>query len=131
MAANTTLAACAGGLTSMFFVYPRNKKWDTGITVNGFLGGPRRHHLSVLLGVACGRHLSAPSPASSCPRHRPPRVPAHRRSDRRRPGARLRGIWGTLSLGLFATGQFGIPTADGADTSTVVKGLFYGGGRNS
>ena len=38
------------------------------------------------------------------------------------------GIWGTLSLGLFATGQYGIPTPDGADTSTVVKGLFYGGG---
>jgi Amt family ammonium transporter len=38
------------------------------------------------------------------------------------------GIWGTLSLGLFATGQFGVPTPDGVDTSTVVKGLFYGGG---
>ena len=38
------------------------------------------------------------------------------------------GIWGTLSLGLFATGQYGIPTPDGTDTSTVVKGLFYGGG---
>ena len=38
------------------------------------------------------------------------------------------GIWGTLSLGLFATGQYGVPTPDGADTSTVVKGLFYGGG---
>jgi Amt family ammonium transporter len=38
------------------------------------------------------------------------------------------GMWGTLSLGLFATGQYGIPTADGFDTSTVVRGLFYGGG---
>ena len=38
------------------------------------------------------------------------------------------GIWGTLSLGLFATGEYGIPTPDGADTSTTVKGLFYGGG---
>jgi len=38
------------------------------------------------------------------------------------------GIWGTLSLGLFATGEFGAPTPTGADTSTVVKGLFYGGG---
>jgi len=38
------------------------------------------------------------------------------------------GIWGTLSLGLFATGQFGVPTATGVDTSTVVKGLLYGGG---
>ena len=38
------------------------------------------------------------------------------------------GIWGTLSLGLLATGQYGVPTATGADTTTVVKGLFYGGG---
>ena len=38
------------------------------------------------------------------------------------------GIWGTLSLGLFATGAYGLPTPTGADTSTVVKGLFYGGG---
>ena len=38
------------------------------------------------------------------------------------------GIWGTLSVGLFATGAFGVPTADGVDTSTTVKGLFYGGG---
>ena len=38
------------------------------------------------------------------------------------------GIWGTLSVGLFATGAFGVPTPDGVDTSTVVRGLFYGGG---
>ena len=38
------------------------------------------------------------------------------------------GIWGTLSLGLFATGQFGVPGPTGADTTTVVTGLFYGGG---
>ena len=38
------------------------------------------------------------------------------------------GIWGTLSLGLFATGQFGVPGPTGADTSTVVEGLFWGGG---
>ena len=40
------------------------------------------------------------------------------------------GIWGTWSLGLFATGQFGAPTSTGADNSagSIVKGLFYGGG---
>jgi Amt family ammonium transporter len=39
------------------------------------------------------------------------------------------GIWGTLSIGLFATGQFGIPGPAGADTSGgVVEGLFWGGG---
>jgi len=38
------------------------------------------------------------------------------------------GIWGTLSLGLFATGAYGLPTPTGMDASAVVKGLFYGGG---
>ena len=37
------------------------------------------------------------------------------------------GIWGTLSLGLFATGEHGMPTATGADVSATVTGLFYGG----
>jgi len=37
------------------------------------------------------------------------------------------GMWGTLSLGLFATGEHGIPTATGADVSATVTGLFYGG----
>src|SRR5947208_1663513 len=36
VATNTTLAACAAGLVSMFYVYPRAHKWDTGITINGF-----------------------------------------------------------------------------------------------
>jgi Amt family ammonium transporter len=42
------------------------------------------------------------------------------------------GIWGTLSLGLFATGKYGAPGATGADTSSaaLVTGLFYGGGTN-
>jgi len=40
------------------------------------------------------------------------------------------GIWGTLSLGLFATGEYGAPTPLGPDNSAgaVVTGLFYGGG---
>jgi Amt family ammonium transporter len=38
------------------------------------------------------------------------------------------GIWGTLSLGLFASGQFGATGPMGADNSSPVTGLFYGGG---
>jgi Amt family ammonium transporter len=40
------------------------------------------------------------------------------------------GIWGTLSLGLFACGQYGATGPLGADNSaaSLVKGLFYGGG---
>jgi Amt family ammonium transporter len=40
----------------------------------------------------------------------------------------MAGIWGTLSVGLFASGQFGVPGPDGADNTTPVTGLFYGGG---
>jgi ammonia channel protein AmtB len=38
---NTTLAACSAGLTALFYSYFRskNKTWDLGLTVNGFLGG--------------------------------------------------------------------------------------------
>ena len=39
----------------------------------------------------------------------------------------LAGIWGTLSLGLFASGQYGATGPTGADNSAPVKGLFYGG----
>jgi Amt family ammonium transporter len=38
------------------------------------------------------------------------------------------GIWGTLSLGLFASGQFGVTGSAGPDNSAPVTGLFYGGG---
>ena len=38
------------------------------------------------------------------------------------------GMAGTMSLGLFAAGVYGAPTATGVDTSSVVTGLFYGGG---
>ena len=33
VAANTTLAACSGGLAALLFVYPRSKKW--GLWRNG------------------------------------------------------------------------------------------------
>ena len=39
VAGNTTLAACAGGMVAVLFVYPRSKKWDLGMSLNGFLGG--------------------------------------------------------------------------------------------
>jgi Amt family ammonium transporter len=41
----------------------------------------------------------------------------------------LCGIFGTLAVGLFASGDFGLASVDGTpDTSAGVKGLFYGGG---
>src|SRR5262249_2471781 len=38
------------------------------------------------------------------------------------------GIWGTISLGLFASGQYGATGPLAADNSAPLKGLFYGGG---
>jgi Amt family ammonium transporter len=131
VAANTTLAACAGGLAALFWVYPRTKIWDAGMTVNGFLAGlvaitcpcywvsPGGSILIgaiagvvVVLGVDFMEHMRIDDPVGAWPVHG------------------LCGIWGTISLGLFATGEFGAPTTTGADNSAgaVVKGLFYGGG---
>ncbi|MGZ3426328.1 MAG: ammonium transporter, partial [Polyangia bacterium] len=122
---------CSGGLTAMFFIYPRNKVWDCGITVNGFLAGLVAitcpcywvSPLGALLiggtaGVVCVlgidflEYIRVDDPIGAVPVHG------------------FCGIWGTLSLGLFATGQFGAPTPTGADVSSgaLVSGLFYGGG---
>src|SRR4051812_45870989 len=129
VAANTTLAACAAGLVAVLFVYPRSKKWDVGMSINGFLGGlvaitapcywvsPT---LAILIGAIAGvivplgvdllEHWRVDDPIGAWPVHG------------------LAGVWGTLSIGLFAAGKYGIPGPDGADTTTVVKGLFHGGG---
>jgi ammonium transporter, Amt family len=131
VAANTTLAACAGGLTSLFWMYPRHKVWDAGITINGFLAGlvaitAPCYWVSplgaIIIGIVAApvciytidllEHLRIDDPIGA--------VAVHLSN----------GIWGTLAVGLFATGQFGLPTALGADNSagSIVTGLFYGGG---
>jgi Amt family ammonium transporter len=129
VATNTTLAACAGGLVAMLWVYPRTKTWDLGMSVNGFLGGlvaitcpcywvsPAG---AVLIGAVAGVVVPLAVDAMEWFRVDDPvgAVAVH--------GAA--GIWGTLSLGLLATGAFGVPTPDGVDTSVTVRGLFYGGG---
>jgi len=38
------------------------------------------------------------------------------------------GIWGTLSLGLFACGKYGATGPLAPDNATPLTGLFYGGG---
>src|SRR5438067_11975143 len=126
VSANTTLAACAAGLVSVLWVYPKTKKWDLGISVNGFLGG--------LVAITCPCYWVSPFGAIVIGAVAGIVVPLgidfmeHRRWDDPIGAVAVHGfcgIWGTLSLGLIATGQSGLPTADGADTSTVVKGLFY------
>jgi Amt family ammonium transporter len=128
---NTTMAACTAGLSALFYAYARVGKWDLGITTNGFLAG--------LVAITCPCYWVSPTGAFfiglvaglvviwaidllEYVRVDDPigAVPVHL----------FAGIWGTLSLGLFATGAYGAPTPTGADSSAaaIVKGLFYGGG---
>jgi Amt family ammonium transporter len=130
VAANTTLAASAGGLVAMAFVYPRSKVWDMGMTINGFLGG--------LVAITAPCYWVSPMGAVILGGIAGVIVPLGvdfleaRKVDDPIGAVAVHGfcgIWGTLAVGLFATGQYGIPGPLGADTSGgVVEGLFYGGG---
>jgi ammonium transporter, Amt family len=125
VAANTTLAACAGGLSALAFVYPRNKVWDCGMTVNGFLAG--------LVAITCPCYWVSPGGAILIGAIAGVDVVEWFRVDDPVGAVAVHGIcgiWGTLSLGLFACGKFGAPGPTGADNSAgaVVTGLFYGGG---
>jgi Amt family ammonium transporter len=120
VATNTTLAACAGALVAVAWVYPRSKKWDVGISINGLLAGlvaitcpcywvsPTG---SILIGAIAGvimilavdftEWIRVDDPCGAFAVHG------------------ICGIWGTLSLGLFAVGNYG-----------GVTGIFYGGNTN-
>ena len=132
IAANTTLAACAGSLSAMFLalkVGPFKGKFDTGFALNGMLAGLVAITCpcywvspfgSIIIGLIAGavvfggvyllEFLRIDDPVGAVSVHG------------------LAGIWGTLSLGLFASGQFGASTPTGSDVSSPVTGLFYGGG---
>jgi Amt family ammonium transporter len=129
VATNTTLAACAAGLTSIFYGYMKFKKWDASYTTNGFLDGlvaitcpcywvsPTGAvalggiaGVLVIMGVDLLEWLRIDDPIGAVPVHG------------------LCGIWGTLSLGLFACGQYGATGPISPDNSAPLRGLFYGGG---
>jgi Amt family ammonium transporter len=129
VATNTTLAACAAGLTSIIYGYIMTKKWDASYTTNGFLAGlvaitcpcywvsPTGAVLLggiagvlVILGVDLLEWLRIDDPIGAVPVHG------------------FCGIWGTLSLGLFACGQYGATGPIAPDNSAPLTGLFYGGG---
>jgi Amt family ammonium transporter len=136
VAMNTTLAACTGGLAAEFMVFFLVKKWDTAALVNGFLAGlvaitcpcywvsdvgscilGAVAGVLVILGTELLEHLRIDDPVGAWPVHG------------------LCGIWGTLSLGFFACGQYsaagssptGVPSVV-AKSSDALTGLFYGGG---
>ncbi len=129
VAANTTLAACAAGLTAMLAAYGLSKKWDLSFTVNGFLAGLVAitcpcywvsplgaimlggvAGVIVVYGVELLEWMRIDDPIGAVPVHG------------------ICGIWGTLSLGLFASGEFGSTGPFTADNSAPLRGLFYGGG---
>ena len=136
VAMNTTLAACTGGLAAVFVVFFMVKKWDTAALVNGFLAGlvaitcpcywvsdvgacilGAVAGVLVILGMELLEHLRIDDPVGAWPVHG------------------VCGIWGTLSLGLFASGQYsaagssatGVPDIV-ANSPQALTGLFYGGG---
>jgi Amt family ammonium transporter len=129
VAANTTLAACSAGLSAMIVAYFLCRKWDVSFTVNGFLAGlvgitcpcywvdpvgaliiGAVAGVVVVMGVELLEFLRIDDPIGAVPVHG------------------MCGIWGTLSLGLFACGQFGVTGPAGADNAAPLTGLFYGGG---
>lgn len=129
VAFNTTLAAVAAGMAALLIGYARTKIWDLGLTVNGFLGGLVAITApcywvdpfgAFIIGAVAAAVVVLLVDALEYARIDDPigAVPVHMGC----------GIWGTLALGLFATGQFGVPSPTGADTSSVVTGLLYGGG---
>jgi ammonium transporter, Amt family len=116
-------------LAAMFISYIATKKWDLGLTVNGFLGGLVAITApcywvdpiaAFVIGIVAGfvvygamellEYLRIDDPIGAVPVHL------------------ANGIWGTLAIGLFAAGKYGLPTPNGADNATVVTGLLYGGG---
>jgi len=132
IATNTTLAACAASLTAMLMPLwfgPNKGKYDLPFTINGLLGGLVAITCpcywvsplgSIFIGLIAGgvvyygtlflEHMRIDDPVGAVPVHG------------------ICGIWGTLSLGFFASGQFGSTTPTGADNSAPVTGLLYGGG---
>jgi Amt family ammonium transporter len=129
VAANTTLAACAAGLVAMSVAYAKSKSWDVSYTVNGFLAGLVAITCpcywvspvgAILLGGIAGvvvffgvellEWLRIDDPIGAVPVHG------------------MCGIWGTLSLGFFASGQYGATGPFAADNTAPLTGFFYGGG---
>jgi ammonium transporter, Amt family len=125
IAANTMLASAAGACSSMFYMWVRYGKPDITMMCNGMLAGLVAvtapcafvtSPLAVLIGFIAGilvcisvffveRTLKVDDPVGAFSVHG------------------VNGVWGVLSLGLFADGTYG----DGFNgVAGTVKGLFYG-----
>jgi ammonium transporter, Amt family len=130
--ANTTIAACTGTFGAMIMAYffgLTKGKFDTSFSINGLLGGLVAITCpcywvspfgSAIIGLVAGvvvfegvyllEYLRIDDPVGAVSVHG------------------FNGIWGTISLGLFASGEYGSTGPVGADNTAPVSGLFYGGG---
>jgi Amt family ammonium transporter len=125
IAVNTNLAAAAGALAALATIYLKTKKYDIGMTINGALAGLVaitapcawvEAWAAVVIGLIAGvivvvgalalENLGVDDPVGAVSVHG------------------FNGIWGLLSLGLFADGTYGNYTTE----APHVIGLFYGGG---
>ncbi|MFA5093898.1 MAG: ammonium transporter [Candidatus Omnitrophota bacterium] len=125
IAVNTNLAAAAGAAVALLLVFMKTKKWDVGMMLNGCLAGLVaitapcawvEAWAAVVIGAIAGalvvvgvyfwenRGIDDPVGA----------VSVHG----------INGVWGLISVGLFADGTYGL----GSTSEPFVKGLFYGGG---
>lgn len=125
IAVNTNLAAAAGAAVAILLVFMKTKKWDVGMMLNGCLAGlvavtapcawieawaavaiGAIAGVLVVLGVYFWESRGVDDPVGAVSVHG------------------LNGVWGLISVGLFADGTYGL----GSTTEPFVKGLFYGGG---
>jgi Amt family ammonium transporter len=125
VAVNTMLASATGGFGAMLYMKWKTGKYDPGMTANGFLAGlvaitapcafvnaPASLFIGLVAGILVIEScyfvegvLKVDDPVGAISVHG------------------VNGLWGVLSLGLFADGTYG----DGWNgVAGTVKGLFYG-----
>ncbi|MCS7233957.1 MAG: ammonium transporter [Synergistetes bacterium] len=124
IAVNTNLAAAAGGLAALIVSYLKTKKWDITMALNGVIAGLVaitapcawvEGWASVLIGIIAGVLMYASvkcldnwgidDPVGAVSVHG------------------VCGLWGFLSVGIFADGTYGVYSIE----PPYVTGLLYGG----
>ncbi|MBE9545870.1 MAG: ammonium transporter [Proteobacteria bacterium] len=125
IAVNTNLAAAAGALSALLIAYWKTKKWDVGMALNGAVAGLVaitascawvEGWIAIVIGLIAGALMYASvrffdnrgidDPVGAISVHG------------------TCGLWGLLSVGLFADGTYG----NYAIEKPFATGLFYGGG---
>ncbi len=125
IAVNTNMAAAAGALSALLISYWQSKKWDVGMALNGAVVGLVaitapcawvEGWAAIVIGVIAGvlmyasvrffDNVGIDDPVGAVSVHG------------------IGGLWGLLSVGLFADGTYG----NYAITKPFATGLFYGGG---